>query len=522
MGGRVLRSARNYTVSLMASAASLGLGLGIQRWLWPELGRGDSLEFALLALVGLMLGAGLARSLSRFPGLEGLLASALVPLGMWWRDGFQLGLGNVVDLGLAFEAHFAALTLGALLVFMARGGGLAWPVRLGLRYLRFKMITAISVVGVAIGVAALMVVLSVMSGFEGELRDKIVGAHAHALLQKRGMDFEEHPMLMAKLNRVPGVVAATPFIYQEVMVTSGKELAGVFIRGIDPATAQAVTPLDIEQGKMSDLRTSEAGPGLFLGRELAKVLKVKLGDTVQVISPLSEEMGPSGPVPRRQAFRVAGVFHTGMYEYDARSVVVSLSEAQRFFGLGRAVTGIALRFDELDKAGQRAKEVLTALDGYPYFVRTWYQLNRNLFSALKLQKVSMFVVLIIIILVSAFGIVSTLVMLVWEKIKEIAILKSMGATADGVMKIFMAEGLAIGILGTGLGLALGWLACMWVAWQGIQLDPEVYYIERMPVDMDPLQFLLIAGVALHISFLATLYPSSRASRLTPVDGLRYD
>jgi len=211
-----------------------------------------------------------------------------------------------------------------------------------------------------------------------------------------------------------------------------------------------------------------------------------------------------------------------MYEYDAKSVYVTLPASQEFFGLGDAVTGIALRLVDIDRAGVICNEIVAALDGYPYFTRTWYQMNKNLFSALKLEKVGMFIVLIIVILVSAFGIISTLIMLVWEKIKEIAILKSMGATGDGVMKIFMLEGMTIGLVGTLLGVLLGFGTCVALGRYGLELDPEVYYIEALPVNMDPVEFVLIAGIALHISLLATVYPSRRASRLRPVEGLRYD
>jgi len=469
----------------------------------------------------------------------------------------------------------------------------------GLRYLRFKMITGITVIGVALGVAGLTVVLSVMSGFESDLKGKILGTNAHAIIQKRGLDFTEYPTVLAKVARVPGVVAASPFVYNEVMVTSEYNLAGVFIKGIDPATATQVQELTLEEGSLELLAHPErldahleellrkslppgvvgpapspgpadqggsdrpsagpgegggpprrttapppddadsdevpmppalfagqergrALPGILIGKELKKILKVHLGERINVVSPLSEELGPSGPVPKARAFRVAGVFYTGMYEYDAKSVYVTLPASQEFFGLGDAVTGIALRLVDIDRAGVICNEIVAALDGYPYFTRTWYQMNKNLFSALKLEKVGMFIVLIIVILVSAFGIISTLIMLVWEKIKEIAILKSMGATGDGVMKIFMLEGMTIGLVGTLLGVLLGFGTCVALGRYGLELDPEVYYIEALPVNMDPVEFVLIAGIALHISLLATVYPSRRASRLRPVEGLRYD
>lgn len=611
--------------SLVGMGVTLGLvlaGEALLVKLWPERRAGDDLlPYLLVALNGLAVGVlltylsswrlrldafrlrseGFSRE-SYYPSLEGFLASLAVAGWQLHRDGWQVSLDSFVELLLRFEAHFASLCFAAFLVFLARGGGLFYPMFVGLRYLRFKMITGITVVGVALGVAGLTVVLSVMSGFESDLKAKIVGTNAHAMIQKRGLDFTEYRTVLEKAGRVPGVVAASPFVYNEVMVTSEYNLAGVFIKGIDPATATAVQELKLEEGGLEllvdparidahldeilrrslppapALRTErpapppeevpaedpppprptphriQAGrtppppppddadadevpmpgqvlgspekarplPGILIGKELKKILKVRLGERVNVVSPLSEELGPSGPVPKARAFRVAGVFYTGMYEYDAKSIYVTLSDAQEFFGLGDAVTGIALRLKNIDRAGPVCQDIVAALDGYPYFTRTWYQMNKNLFSALKLEKVGMFIVLIIVILVSAFGIISTLIMLVWEKVKEIAILKSMGATGDGVMKIFMIEGMTIGLVGTLLGLVLGFAACVGLTHYGLQLDPEVYYIEAMPVNMDPVEFVLIAGIALHISLLATVYPSRRASRLRPAEGLRYE
>jgi lipoprotein-releasing system permease protein len=544
----------------------------------------DVWPYLLVGLEGLCVGVALGFLVDYYPSLEGFLASLMVAGRLVVRDGFQVGLDNFVEFLLKFEAHFAALYLAAFVLFLARGGGLYYPFLVGMRYLRFKVITAISVAGVALGVAAMVVVLSVMSGFETDLKAKIVGTNAHAIVQKRGTDFIEYPVVLEKIRRVPGVVAASPFVYNEVMVSSEYNISGVFIKGIDPDTAGSVTNLEnsIEEGELdllvhpekidayldeklkrsvqqvveiqpeksagektpAEIQSAPEGPGgevpppkplsikpkrkktipgIFLGKELArKILKVRLGDRVNVVSPLSEELGPSGPVPMARSFRVAGLFYTGMYEYDAKSVYTTLASAQDFFSMGDAVTGIGLKFDNLDRAGPICADILAALDGYPYFTRTWYQMNKNLFTALKMEKIGMFILVVIVTLVSAFGIISTLIMLVWEKVKEIAILKSMGATGDGVMKIFMFEGITIGMVGTILGLLMGWGMCELLQSIGLQLDPEVYYIEGLPVNMYVVEFVLIAGIAFHISFIATIYPSRRASRLRPAEGLRYD
>ncbi len=593
-------------------ALSIGLlvcGEFILKRVAPDLDPSSAaVSYMLVAGGGVGTGLLLGLLVRYFPSLEGFLCSLAVLARYWIRDDFQIGLDNVVELLLKFESFFAALYLTAFVIFLARGGGLFYPFFVGLRYLRFKMITAISVVGVALGVAAMIVVLSVMSGFETDLKEKIVGVNAHAIVQKIGTDFTEYRTVLEKIKRVPGVVAASPFVYNEVMVSSAYNIAGIFIRGIDIDTSSEVTDMNqsIEEGSLDLLRhpekidaylddlnrkdrlskgeedsekplqndmpipqkdlashderhetlpsapadatsrsphapkaaaedeipvpeplivsTERAKPvaGILIGKELRKILRVNVGDRINVVSPLSEELGPAGPVPKARAFRVAGVFYTGMYEYDAKSVAITLKDAQNFFGMDDSITGIQLRFDNLDRAGKICNEIVSALDGSPYYTRTWYQMNGNLFSALKMEKIGMFILVVIVTLVSSFGIISTLIMLVWEKIKEIAILKSMGSTGDGVMKIFMFEGIAIGVVGTALGLIMGFGVCEWLMNYGIQLNSEVYYIEKLPVNLDSIEFILIAGIALHISFIATIYPANRASRLRPVEGLRYD
>jgi lipoprotein-releasing system permease protein len=614
--------------TLCGMAVTLGLlllGEYMLRVGWEDVQTtSDTLPYLFLAGEGLIVGCLLGFAVGYYPSLEGFLSSLVIIARLLVRDNFQISLDNFVELLLKFEIHFAALYLISFILFLARGGGLYYPFFVGLRYLRFKMITAISVAGVALGVAAMVVVLSVMSGFEMDLKQKIVGTNAHGIVQKRGLDFSEWPMVIEKIRHVPGVIAATPFIYNEVMISSEYNISGVFIKGIEPKTAGTVTNLhdSVEEGslellthpekikayldkkrniirsddepglktkaippkpdkpgsaepavKIKETTPSEAKPdpvkrgaknekvkfgkgtlelidsvpapsglgevpppepfeilpkkkkqlrGIFIGKELKKILKVRVGDQVNVVSPLSEELGPTGPVPMARSFQIAGVFATGMYEYDAKSVYVTLEAAQDFFGMGNTVTGIGLKFNNLDKAKTICSDILAVLDGYPFFTRTWYQMNKNLFTALKMEKIGMFILVVIVTLVSAFGIISTLIMLVWEKIKEIAILKSMGSTGDVVMKIFMIEGIIIGMVGTGLGLVLGWGVCLLLQSYGLQLDPEVYYIQDLPVNMDALEFILIAGIALHISFIATISPSRRASRLKPADGLRYD
>jgi lipoprotein-releasing system permease protein len=402
------------------------------------------------------------------------------------------------------------------------------------------LMTLISIGGVAIGVWALTVVLSVMSGFEADLKRKILGHNAHGMVMKYGEnDFTEWRQVRDRVLGVPGVAGATPFLYNEVMVSAGQRLTGALLKGIDPATIGTVTdlPRSVEPGgdlawltapakipaaPARDGRAAGEGtplPGIVIGREMAVQLRVFVGDQVNVISPFGD-LGPAGPQPRSRPFRVAAVFYSGMYEYDAKFAYLELGEAQRFFGSGDSVTGLELRVQDVDAARAVMARIQAELGGYPYRTKDWGELNRNLFSALQMEKLVMAVILGFIVLVASFIIVATLIMLVLEKTREIAVLKSMGAGVPGVMKIFVAEGLVIGAVGTFFGLVLGLGTCLLVDKVGIPLDPEVYYISNLPVLVEPAQFALVALVSVALAFLATVYPATKAARLRPVDGLR--
>jgi len=402
---------------------------------------------------------------------------------------------------------------------------------MALRYLKGKhrrapisLNTFISISGVALGVLTLVVVLSVMSGFENDLKKKILGTNSPVIVMtydEKGI--KDYARIMKEAASRPHVKAVTPFTYSEVMLTSPYGVSGIILKGIDPDTEGRVTDLsrNIVNGSLEGLKGSGETPGIVIGKELAANLGVRMGDKVSVVSPFGT-MTPLGMAPKIKEFRVAGVFDTGMFEYDSKMAYISIPAAQGFFGLGDSITGLELKLDDIDLAPQVATDVQDAL-GFPYRARDWLQMNKSLFSALKLEKLTMFVILVLIIIVASFNIVSTLIMIVIEKAREIAILKSMGASSGSIMKIFMIEGTVIGVVGTAIGLSGGYLLC-WILMTTklISLPSDIYYISHLPVLMDPVEFAVIAASAIVISFCATLYPSWQAARLDPVEALRYE
>ena len=414
---------------------------------------------------------------------------------------------------------------------------------IGLRYLKAKrkstfisIITFISTAGVMLGVMALIIVLAVMTGFEEDLKEKILGTNAQIVVVRTGAPMEEYRQVMEKLKGFKGVTAATPFIYNQVMLSSGKNVSGVVLRGIDIPSDRQVTRLsktviegDIDRLEPSIKEGADAVPGLLVGKELAKHLNLTVGGRVNVISPMGN-ITPLGMMPKMKPFRVAGIFHTGMFEYDSTLAYISLSQAQAFFDLGDTVTGIQLKVDDVYHTGTLVGTINRSL-GIEYHARDWMQMNKNILFALKTEKVVMFIILTLIVLVAAFGIASTLFMVVMEKTRDIAILKSMGATGTSIMKIFVLEGLVIGVTGTLLGVISGLLvAC--------NLEPiiafiqrvtglnffskDIYYLDRFPSQVVPADVVLISVTAILISFVATLYPAWQASRMLPAEALRYE
>jgi lipoprotein-releasing system permease protein len=417
---------------------------------------------------------------------------------------------------------------------------LPYEIFVGLRYLRAKRRTRtisfntfISITGITLGVAALIGTLGIMTGFKEDMQAKILGTTSHVVVQERGhQTMAGYTDLVTKVEGVPGVIAATPYIFKQVLLTSKTGVQGIILRGIDPAKEPDVTDVaeNVKLGTMNDLAnppvvTKEDGslatpqPGIILGKELALRLGLFVGNSVNVVSPVGP-ISALGMTPKIRPFQVVGIFESGMYEYDSSLAYISLQEAQNFFSLGNTVTGIQVKVKDVFAANIIATRIDGTL-GFGYSARDWMELNRNLFSALKLEKTMMFLLLVLITLVASFNIVGTLTMIVNEKQREIAILKAMGATPKAIMRIFMLNGLVIGLTGTAIGIPLGYTFLFLIEnyWT---FDQTVYYISHIPVHVQGLDVLLVACSAILISFAATVYPSWQAAKLAPVSALRYE
>lgn len=432
------------------------------------------------------------------------------------------------------------------------------------------VISVLSICGVALSSCALASVVSVMGGFSQDLKRKILGHNAHLVVDvESGATFGDFEAVAAKIRAVPGVVGASPIVRGEVMLSSASNLAGVVVSGIDPDNFGTVSDLgaSLEVGKMQYLEEPEhltrlppdevvglgAGgekflrgsdlsdlpddldpevravlrndkpdrPGIVVGRELAKTLHLYVGDEVTLLSPMGD-LGPMGLMPRTKRFRVAGVFYSAMYEYDATFVYVMRDVAQDFFGAPGQATAIEVKVADADAIDPVIAPLRAAMGRDDLRLRDWRAINKSLFSALKLERFATFVILSIATLVASFCIICTLLLMVTEKGKEIAILKALGASDSAILRVFMIEGVVIGGIGTVFGVATGLAICFGLLWFGLRLDPDVYYIDRLPIAVSGWDFAVVASSAVGICALATLYPAWTASRLRPVDGLRYE
>lgn len=400
------------------------------------------------------------------------------------------------------------------------------------------VISIISIVGVAIGVAALIIVLGVYNGFTTDIREKILGANAHVIITGSFPELQNSPQdispdgvtpalqqLITNITQVPDVLAATPFVYAEGMISSSRGVKGLILRGIDPQTApKAISMLSQLTAGSVDNLTQKSGqlPGVIIGAELAKRLALNIGSRVNLLSPAGQRSA-AGFQPRIRPYVVAGIFRTGMFEYDSSLAFVSLSAARNLLGLPPTyISGIEVTVDNVYEADTIGKAIHAKL-GAQVFVRHWMEMNANLFAALQLERIGMFILLAMVMLVGSFSIVTTLVMLVMEKTRDIAILMSMGATKAMIRNIFMLQGTIIGFIGTALGTTSGIIISLVLQrTELIKLPPGVYTINYLPVLLQSSDIILVAISAMFICFFATIYPARKAASLEPADALRYD
>ncbi|MBS7455821.1 lipoprotein-releasing ABC transporter permease subunit [Coralloluteibacterium stylophorae] len=406
---------------------------------------------------------------------------------------------------------------------------------IGLRYTRAKrrtgfisFISAVSVLGIAVGVIALITTISVMSGFTGEFRDRLLSMVAHATISGAGDAMADWQQAVDVAHRDPRVTGAAPYVELTGLI-NGRRAEGAVIRGIEPSLEPEVSVVaeKMKAGALADLQPGEFN--IVLGRELSQWLAVDVGDRVNVLIPQGS-VTPVGFVPRSKAFRVSGIFEVGMQEYDRGMAIVNIADAQRLARLGDDVTGVRLRLDDIFGAWRVARDLADELPGI-YAVSDWSRDHANMFRAFKLEKTMMFIIMSLIVGVAAFNLVSSLVMVVTEKQADIAILRTLGVSPGTVMRIFMVQGMLIGVFGVALGvvggvlltLNLGHLVHLIEATFGIEVMPsDVYYITGVPTDLDWNEVALIGGIAFLMCLLATLYPAWRASRTDPATALRYE
>ncbi|MEP6861519.1 MAG: ABC transporter permease [Deltaproteobacteria bacterium] len=383
----------------------------------------------------------------------------------------------------------------------------------------FSVFMSVSVLGVVLGVSALTIVLAVTTGFQRQFRDKVLGVNAHVIVMKVTPGFAEYRDVMETARHIdPDVLAVQPFIFAEMLATRGKgKVAGVGIKGVDPVLVKGVLDLDkhMEEGSIGSLgapRKERELPPVILGKQLALTLEANLGDDVTVVV---------GMTARTMHFRVTGIFYSGFDEYDSHLMYAALADIQALIGRGDQVMGVEMKVKDVTRAEAIGKHLQHAL-GDEYDVQDWHHLNENLFAALTFQKLALVIILTLIIIVATVNMVSALTMMVTDKTREIAILKSMGSTSSSVARVFLVLGLAIGGVGTLLGVGIGLATCYATSAYGYHLDPKVYLIDRLPIDVQSFEVVLVAGITLVISLIATLPPSRNAAALTPVEGLRYD
>ncbi|MBI3903522.1 MAG: lipoprotein-releasing ABC transporter permease subunit [Nitrosomonadales bacterium] len=407
---------------------------------------------------------------------------------------------------------------------------------IGLRYTRAKrrnhfisFISLISMLGIALGVAALIIVLSVMNGFQKEIRARILGVTAHLQVSAEGEHMNDWQPILKTMSAHPQITAAAPYINGQGMVSLNESVQGVMVRGILPQDENRVTDLSgkMKAGSMEALRSGEFG--IVIGSDLARALGAHLNDKILVITPQGQ-ITPAGMLPRLKQFRVVGIFEIGMAPYDNTLALIHLNDAQKLYQMGDSVSGIGAHLKDMDLAPRVAAELSDGLPPNTY-ATDWTRQNASYFAVVAMEKKMMFIILSLIVLVAAFNIVSTLVMAVTDKQADIAILRTLGASPASIMKIFMVQGVLIGIIGMGLGVVGGVLVALNIGTLvpfiehlfGVQfLSKEFYYISELPSDLQHTDVFVVASMSFLISLLATLYPSWRAAQTQPAEALRYE
>lgn len=513
--------------------------------------------------------AGLTYWTTRLPVLHG---------SMWTLKDTLIRAGAVAT-GILFVLWVLARLLPMLLNRLEGRGFESFVAARHVRSQKSGFLTVISVLsicGVGVSACAQSSVVSVLGGFSHDLRRKILGNNADIVIDTESqVAWDGQEEALQKIRATRGVVAATPVVSAEVMISSPSNLAGVLVRGVDPTSIGNVIDLvkNIEVGKFEYLESPEklltlspkevigigpggeeylkgldisnmppddpreilsdpslrealrlgppARPGIIIGRELAKTLHVYLGDELTLVSPLGD-LGPMGVMPRTKKFRVAAIFFSGMYEYDSSHVYTLIDVARSYLDLGGKVSAVDVKVDDADRADQLVPILQGAIGRPDLRIRDWREINKTLFGALKLERFATFVILSVLTVVASFCIICTLLLMVTEKGKEIAILKALGASDGSILRTFMTEGVIIGAIGTAFGVTTGLAMCTGLLWFGLRLDPDVYYIDRLPINVSAVDFLIVAVSAITICTLATLYPAKAASKLKPVDGLRYE
>lgn len=385
-----------------------------------------------------------------------------------------------------------------------------------------SLISFLSVSGIALGVMALVVVIAVMSGAETDFRKRILGLEPHILIMNYEGKFGDYPSISKGLGQIPEILSISPILYEQAMIRSSHGFSGAMIRGISPENSlnliKNFSPEELNQN-LTVMDQKNQVPGIILGRELANAIGAAKGEKIILVSPKGL-ISPLGPIPSMKRFQLMDTFDSGMYEYDSSLAYIHLSEAQKISGSGEKISALGIWIKDVFSV-KKVKSTIMEQIQYPFYVRDWMEINQSLFSALKLEKTAMFIILTLIILVAAFNIASALIMMVMEKTKDIAVLKTMGTTNNQIRKIFIIKGMVIGVFGTIIGTVTGVVVCMLLKKYKFIHLPEAYPFSTLPVQLEALDVTMITGAAMLICFLSTLYPSYKASKMNTIEALRY-